>query len=71
LLAVLAAEKPDAVTQVFIVLAFMAGVVFGIAVSFLVVAAVGRPMDTDFTGSAATYSETSAGPCASQWVVSS
>jgi hypothetical protein len=70
LLAVLAAEKPDAVSQAFIVLAFMAGAVSGIAVSFLVLAAVAGPIDTDFIGSSATYSKTSAGPCASQWVVS-
>jgi hypothetical protein len=48
--AVLADEKPDAVTQVFIVLAFVAGAVFGIAVSFLVLAVVAGPIDTDFTG---------------------
>jgi hypothetical protein len=70
LLAVLAAEKPGAVSQVFIVLAFIAGAVFGIAVSFLVLAAVGSPLDTDFTGSSATYGGTSVGPCAPQWVVS-
>jgi hypothetical protein len=50
LLAVFAAEKPDAVSQVFIALAFVAGVMFGIAVSFLLLAAVGRPMDVDFVG---------------------
>ena len=70
LLAVLAADRPDAFSQVFIVLAFAARAVFGVAVSFLFLAAVGQPVDTDFTGSSATYSETSAGPCASQWVVS-
>jgi hypothetical protein len=50
LLAVLAAEKPCAVSRVFVVLGFLAGAVFGIAVSFLLLAAVGQPIDTDFVG---------------------